>query len=142
MTRSVIDTNILIRALIRPQGTVGPIIVRFEERKFTLIYSEILLAELDETLRLPRIMKKHNLTDQTITAYIVLLKKYGDKVEPTRTINVCRDLDDNRVVEAAVEGKADFVVTGDDDLLILKQFENIRFIQPKEFLEILDAESA
>ena len=141
MKRSVVDTNILIRALIRPSGTVGPIIVRLEDEKFTLIYSEELLTELDETLRLPRIMKKHALTDQTITAYIVLLRKHGKGVKPSCTVTICRDASDNKVIEAALEGNADYVVTGDNDLLSLNQFENIRFVQPKEFLEIIDAKA-
>ncbi|MBI5348970.1 MAG: putative toxin-antitoxin system toxin component, PIN family, partial [Chloroflexi bacterium] len=117
MMFSVVDTNILIRALIRPQGTVGPIIVRLENEKFTLVYSKDLIAELDETLHLPRIMRKHDLTDQTITAYIILLKKHGKEVEPTRTVTICRDVDDNKVIEAALEGNAKYVVTGDEDLL-------------------------
>jgi predicted nucleic acid-binding protein len=50
-------------------------------------------------------------------------------------------VDDNKVIEAAVAGNANYVVTGDDDLLSLKQFGNIRFVQPKEFLEIIDAKA-
>ncbi len=54
MKRSVIDTNILIRAIIKPTGTVAPLIVRLEEDKFRLIYSQILVEELIEKLHLPR----------------------------------------------------------------------------------------
>jgi uncharacterized protein len=50
----------------------------------------------------------------------------------------CRDADDNHIIEAALAGNAEFVVTGDKDLLSLQQFEIVRFVTPHEFLAILN----
>lgn len=138
MTRSVIDTNILIRALIKPLGTVAPIIVRLQQGKFTLVYSQQLLDELIEKLELPRIRIKYGLDREKIENFLTLLVALGERVEPDRKVSVCRDPDDNLVIEVALAGKAEFVVTGDEDLLVLKQFETVRFITPREFLSILD----
>ncbi len=60
------------------------------------------------------------MSDKQIEELIETITDFGGEVEPTRTLNVCRDADDNRVIEAALEGNADYVVTGDDDLLSLK----------------------
>ena len=141
MNRAVIDTNVFIRALIKPLCTVAPIVIRIQDGKFSLIYTTWLLNELKEKLNEQRIRGKYNLSDQEIENLFKLINQHGEEVTPTRDINICRDVDDNKVIEAAVAGNANYVVTGDDDLLSLKQFENIRFVQPKEFLEIIDAKA-
>jgi predicted nucleic acid-binding protein len=52
---------------------------------------------------------------------------------------VCRDPDDDVVLATAVAGRADFIVTGDDDLLVLKRFRGIRILSPRQVLEMLHA---
>ena len=52
--------------------------------------------------------------------------------------SVCRDKDDNWVLAAALTGRADFVVSGDKDLLILKEFHGIKILSPRQFVELLD----
>ena len=138
MKQAVIDTNVLIRALINPLGAAAPVVVRLREGKYLLIYSEWLLNELQEKIVEPQIKVKYKLTDQAINDLLDLIERVGQKVNPTRTINVCRDADDNHVIEAAIEGEADYIVTYDKDLLDLKSFESVRMITPREFLEILD----
>ena len=58
-------------------------------------------------------------------------------MSPTREITVSRDPDDNRILEAAVAGAADYIVTGDQDLLVLGEFEGIAIVTPTRFLAIL-----
>jgi len=96
------------------------------------------LNELQEKIVEPQIKVKYKLTDQAINDLLDLIERVGQKVNPTRTIKVCRDADDNHVIEAAIEGEADYIVTYDKDLLDLKSFESVRMITPREFLEILD----
>jgi putative PIN family toxin of toxin-antitoxin system len=69
-----------------------------------------------------------------IEALIALIALRGIIVTPVRRITVCRDPDDNMFIEAALAGMAEYVVTGDKDLLTLKKFETVRFVTPRAFL--------
>lgn len=126
-----LDTNILIRALIRPQGTVGPIIPRLVKGDYALVYSAPIRNELIAKLALPRIRNKYNLTDTQIEALLDLIALRGQLVAPERRVQVCRDPHDDLFIEAALAGSAEYVVTGDDDLLSLEKFETVQFITPR-----------
>jgi putative PIN family toxin of toxin-antitoxin system len=140
--RAVVDTNILIRAVIKPSGTVGPILRRLARAEFELIYSRALLEELLEKLALPRLRDKYSLTDDAIADLVALLALRAELVAPDFAVTVCRDPEDNKVIEAALAGRAGCIVTGDEDLLTLNQYEGIDFIAPREFIARLDAEKA
>jgi putative PIN family toxin of toxin-antitoxin system len=139
--RAVVDTNILIRALIKPHGTVGPILSRLAAGDYTLIYSQAILDELVEKLALPRLRNKYALDEAVIEATLALVALRGERVEPVLQVRVCRDPDDNQIIAAALAGAASYVVSGDKDLLVLKQFQEIRFIEPHEFFQRLNEES-
>ena len=139
MIRAVVDTNILIRSLIKPQGTVGPIISRLRDGDYTLVYSAPLVDELVAKLSLPRIQVKYHMRLEEIEALVALIVLQGEKVIPTWKVKVCRDPKDDMFIEAALAGEAQVVVTGDDDLLTLKEFETVRFVTPRAFLADLPA---
>jgi putative PIN family toxin of toxin-antitoxin system len=142
VTRAVVDTNILIRAVIKPLGTVGPVVVRLRASEYKLIYSKKLLDELIAKLALPRIRQKYDVNDETVEDILALIALRGEMVEPTRKVKVCRDPKDDMVIEAALAGEAQYIVTGDEDLLALKEFESIEILIPKSFLEELDKAKA
>ena len=137
MTRAVVDTNILIRALIKPQGAVGPVLTQLRDGDYTLLYAEPLLDELMAKLALPRIRDKYHLTDDDVETVLALILLRGEPVMPQRRITACRDPKDNIVLEVAVAGEADYIVTGDNDLLVLHPFEGIPIVGPAEFLKAL-----
>lgn len=134
MIRAVVDTNILIRSLIKPHGTVGPIISRLRGGDYILVYSAPLVDELVAKLSLPRIQVKYHIRLEEIEALVALIVLQGERVIPTRKVKLCRDPKDDMFIEAALAGEAQYVVTGDDDLLILKKFETVRFVTPRAFL--------
>ena len=140
MIRAVVDTSILIRALIKPQGTVGPVLQGLRNADYQLLYSDPLLAELAEVLARPRLRAKYSLTTEDIATVLSLILPRGEPVVPARRIDVCRDPTDNMVLEAAVAGQADVVVSGDKDLLTLSPFEAIPILSPATFLRLLKAQ--
>ena len=117
--RAVVDTNVLVRALINPRGTVGPVLGRLANGDYTLLYSEALLEELVDVLGQPRIRDKYHLSADVVQAVRQLFAWHGELVVPDRPVTTCRDPKDNKVLEAALAEQADVIVSGDDDLLVL-----------------------
>ncbi len=133
--RAVIDTNVIIRAVIKPMGTVGPVLERLRSGEFTAIYTESILEEMLAKLALPRIREKYQIGDDDVERLLGLLALRGELVNPSRSVRACRDPDGDMFIEAALEGNAEWVVTGDQDLLSLEKFEGIRFVTPRIFLQ-------
>jgi uncharacterized protein len=138
--RAVVDTNVLVRAVIRPHGTVGPVLLRLRQGEYTLLTSRPLLAELVDVLNRPRIREKYGVTDRDIQTVVGLLLLRGEGVNPTERIAACRDPRDDKFLEVAVAGEADVIVSGDEDLLALHPFAGIPIVPPGEFLRMLDEE--
>jgi putative PIN family toxin of toxin-antitoxin system len=131
--RAVVDVNILVRALIKPNGTVGPVLRCLRDGAFTLLYSESILDELLDVLSRPRIPSKYGLTDDDIETVLLLLLIRGEPVATSRRVTSCRDPLDNKFLEVAVAGKADVIVSGDEDVLVLSPFEGIPIVGPATF---------
>jgi len=135
--RAVIDTNILVRAMLKPQGSVGPVVDFLRDGHYVLLYSEATLAELIDVLSRPRMVHRYGITADEVEALCALVVRRGELVQPSRTITACRDPKDDKFLEVAVEGQADAIVTGDEDLEVLDPFEGIPMIQPFKFLGLL-----
>lgn len=135
--RAVVDTNILIRALLKPQGTVAPILGRLRAGDYLLLYSTEALEEIADVLSRPRFRNKYGIRDRDVEALLALLILRGEKVAPSRRIAACRDPKDDKFLEVAVAGQAEVLVTGDRDLLVLSPFQGIPFLTPAEFLNRL-----
>ncbi len=141
MIRAVVDTNIIVRAIIKPKGTVGPVLQHLRKGHFTLLYTEGLLTELVDVLNRPRIRNKYNLSQEDIEIVLALILLRGEPVNPTRRIDACRDPKDNMFLEAAISARANTIVSGDEDLLTLHPFEGIPIIRPAAFLSMLDEDT-
>ncbi len=136
--RAVVDTNVLVRSVIRPQGTVGPVLLRLRHGEYTLLYARSLLEELIDVLNRPRIRQKYGLSGQDIQTILGLILLRGEEVTPVECITACRDPKDDKFLEVAVAGRADAIVSGDQDLLVLHPYEGIPIIPPRLFLRMLD----
>jgi putative PIN family toxin of toxin-antitoxin system len=137
VTRAVVDTNILVRAIIRPRGAVGRVLSGLRRGDYILLYSKPLLDELVDVLNRPRIRQKYHLTDRDIAILVRLILLRGEAVIPAREIAVCRDPKDNKFLEVAVAGRADAIVSEDDDLLAMHPFEEIPILSSGAFLHML-----
>ncbi|HLC03497.1 MAG TPA: putative toxin-antitoxin system toxin component, PIN family [Anaerolineales bacterium] len=137
MIRAVIDPSILVRALIKPQGTVGPVLEGLRNAAYQLLYSDPLVTELADVLARPRLRAKYGLTPEDVATVLSLILLRGEPVVPARRIDVCRDPTANMVLEAGIAGQADAIVSGDKDLLTLDPFEGIPILSPAAFLRML-----
>ncbi|HYN19472.1 MAG TPA: PIN domain-containing protein [Thermoanaerobaculia bacterium] len=79
MTRAVIDTSILIRSILNPEGTTGPILGQLKAHRFQLIYSEPLLAELEDVLTRPRFRDKYKISADAVADILGLLAIEGER---------------------------------------------------------------
>ena len=132
--RAVVDTWVLVRALIRRQNTTGDLMRALRDGRFTAIYSTDRVVEIIDVLGRPAFRSKYHIEPDDITALINLIRLRGELVTPARRVAACRDPKDDRFLEAALAGDADCVVSGDADLLDLTPFENIPILRPAEFL--------
>ncbi|MBI2430867.1 MAG: putative toxin-antitoxin system toxin component, PIN family [Candidatus Levybacteria bacterium] len=129
LVRVVLDTNILVSA-IGFGGKPAEIIASVLAEKIQAVTSPILLAELEEVL-----YKKLSLSKEAIDLTLEEIREEFTVVNPTKIIHVVEDEDDNRVLEAAVSANADYIVTGDSDLLRLKVFRKIVIITSDQFIK-------
>ena len=143
MLRAVVDANVLASALIRPQGPPGQIIARLlEDEDFTLVISDSIFAELRRCLSYPRVRKYITATDEELDLWVTALGLVADIVEGKVVVSaVSDDPDDNKYLAAALEGRAEFVVSSDAHLLDLHEYEGIRILTPRAFLDLLKREA-
>jgi len=132
--RAVVDTGVLVSGLIRRSGTTGEILRTLRDGHFTLIYSTPILVEIIDVLGRGLFRTKYHLEPEDSTALVNLVRLRGELIIPTVSVTVCCDPKDNKFLEAALAGKADALVSGDADLLVLNPFENIPVLRPAEFL--------
>jgi uncharacterized protein len=95
----VIDTNVWVSALLNPSGFPARLRTAFENGLFTPILSEPLVKELIEVLHRPRIRNKYGLDENDIRELLILIDERAESVLLSGTVDICRDKDDNLVIE-------------------------------------------
>jgi putative PIN family toxin of toxin-antitoxin system len=127
----VLDTNIFISAYFYggiPKKVVDEWI---KGNSFVLVVSPFLVSEVII------VFDRFNLSKEKISDLKELFEKKSSRIFPTESTNICRDPKDNQILNLCVAGSADFLVTGDKDLLILKKFKKTVILDPKKFLKVL-----
>ena len=135
---AVVDTNVIVSALIRPAGAAGILMRRLREGAFTAVFSPELIDEIAAVLCHPKIRTKYRTNPKDFEDIAALFALRGDLVTCEERIRLCRDPDDDFLLETAVSGNADYLVTGDEDLLSLKKLRQIKILKPAPFLAILE----
>ena len=129
----VLDTNVLVSALLFKGGLSK---LLFPLKKFILLFSEETLNEFIKVLHYP----KFSLTEDEIEYLLQFeILPYSKIVEVTFKFDkeICPNKDDQKFLELAVSAKANYIITGDKDLLNLKEINKIKILSPKEFLSLL-----
>jgi uncharacterized protein len=136
--RAVLDCNVYVSAIIRPEGPPGQIIERFlRASTFDLVMSPAIRDEVLGALAYPKVRKslKRDVDPELWFEDIVLLARMvaGDH----QVTGVSEDPDDDTYIAAAVEGRCSYIVSGDPDLLTVGEHEGIRIVTPRAFLTLL-----
>ena len=127
--RVVFDSNIYISALTLPGGQAEKALFRILDGADTLLISKPIL---DEVLSI--LARKFSHDRDELSHVAVTLTEMAEVVKPGHTIKVLADDPDNRILECAEEGAADYIVTGDKAMLNLKQHRGVRIIRLREYL--------
>ena len=112
--RATCDTNILVRAAVRPAGPARAVFIELLSDDHLLLLSEHIIVEVARVLRYERVRKQADLTDEQIDAFVAELRELAEVVtvpdEPTAVVS---DPDDNMVVATAVAGQAEVICSRD-----------------------------
>jgi putative PIN family toxin of toxin-antitoxin system len=129
----VIDSNVFISSFFwrgNPRKVFDRVVDGFDE----LYITDEILAELKEVMS----KDKFEVDKQEIEDYIKIIEHFSIKIFHDGNIeNISRDSDDNKILKCGQEGKVDYIITGDNDLLVLKKYKQIKILSPKEYLETI-----
>lgn len=129
--RVVLDTNVLVSALGYGGKPEDCLLVAMDEA--TLVISEEILDEVNRVMRYDKIP----IEPSERRTFLRVLRGVSEVVNPDESLNVVEDTDDDKFLEAALEGDADYVVSGDDDLLRVGEFRGTEVVSPAEFLDLI-----
>ena len=119
----VFDTNVLVSALVFPGGRGEAALQRIVEEKDRLLLSKPILDEL-----LGILGRKFARDAEALSHAAVFLTELSLSVKPRQRLHVVKDDPDNRILECAVAGDADIIVTGDRALLALREYKGVRVV--------------
>lgn len=120
--RIVLDTNIWVSALLSPNGKAGQVLTAWRKHRLQIVTTEFILKEIGLVLGYSKIKKRLNWDEKQIEHYLQLLKLFTDFIDPVpEVVQVDRDKNDSTILSALLVSQADYLVTGDHDLLCLKQ---------------------
>jgi putative PIN family toxin of toxin-antitoxin system len=131
MIRATLDTSVFVSAL-NFGGIPNEILTRCEAEEFTLCLSRSIIDELHRVLR-----QGFEWSEEDLAEALDPILALAEIVEPKRTVTASRDPNDDHVLACALEAKAAVVVTGDNDLLSLGEFEGVRVMTPRQFIKLL-----
>ena len=127
--RVVFDTNVLVAAFLT-EGVCSTLLVRARRGDCELILSTDIIQEFEQILRRKFLLSQSEIS-QVRKVLVEATKEVFQRVKPITP--VCRDPDDDRILACASEAHAEYIVTGDEDLLVLKRYGAIHIVKPRDF---------
>jgi putative PIN family toxin of toxin-antitoxin system len=145
--RAVVDTNVWISALLNPAGYPARIRKALEEGRFLLVASAPVLEELARVMVRPRLARRYGLGLEDASRLLALVRDQAvELAEVTGEVRLCRDPRDDLFIETALKGRADVLVSRDDDLkrapevATLLAERGVRVLTVQRFLDALEEE--
>jgi putative PIN family toxin of toxin-antitoxin system len=135
MIKVVIDTNVFISSIINTKGTPAKILDLIKDEKIMMVTSLVILKEVQEVLFYPHIKKLHGFDEPRVDLELSKIRLLAEITAGILNLEVIKnDPDDNKFIECAVEGVADYIISGDHHLREIKEYQGIKIITPAEFL--------
>ena len=113
---ALLDTNVWVSAFLKPSGPVGQVVSAWTRDQFSVVTSISQLTELAEVLHRPRLLRRFRYPRRDAERFVRLIAARALMVDISGELKACRDPDDDAILEAAIRGKATYLVTRDDDL--------------------------
>ena len=132
MIRAVLDTNVLVSALMNAEGTPASVLKQGLLRKFRWYVSPAILAEYNEVLARARLQ----LNQHQVRELLRVLRRRTVLVNPRRKVQIAIDPDDDKFIECALAARADFIVTGNAGHFP-RRYQDIQIVSPRKFIEFL-----
>jgi putative PIN family toxin of toxin-antitoxin system len=141
MLRVVLDTNVFVSSLLVKVGIPAQVMDAWRDRRYVLVISPAIIAEMRSTLNYPRIRRKYNITDEDVEGLIVLIQHDALLVPGEADVAgaIPADPTDEKILACALDSRADLVVSGNLHLLDLVQYQGIPILNARQFLERLAA---
>ncbi len=142
MLRVVLDTNVFVSSLLTKRGATAQVLAAWRDRRFLLLISVFIIAEIQRVLRYPHIRDKYEITERDIDALTELLQKDALLISGDAAVAgaIPADASDEMFLACAVDGRADFIVSGDRHLLELRTYRGVPVLTVHEFLDRLGGE--
>jgi len=140
----VLDTNVFVSSLLVKAGLPAQVLDAWRGRRYLLIVSPAIIAEIRATLAYPRIRRKYAITDGDVEQLVTLLERDALLVPGNAKVTsaIPKDPADEMVLACALDGRADMIISGDRHLLDLGSYQSIPILTVCQFLERLEAESS
>jgi putative PIN family toxin of toxin-antitoxin system len=133
--RIVIDTQVLLRAVINRRSLPAQIVYDLIDT-YILLVSEATLKEIEDVLNRPKVRTKFQLSDEVVQELMERLSR-GERITVTEVPAVGRDPKDDIFLACGVVGKAEYIVSEDNDLLVLNPYQSIKIVNVLDFLKII-----
>jgi hypothetical protein len=133
----VLNTNQLVSSVLSTRGPQRQLIDSWRAGRFLLLVGPAQIEETGEVLSRPRLQRKYVISEQDREALLHLLRTDALLLTESSPAGVCRDPDDDRLLGRAASAGADYLVTGDEDLLVVGKHRGTRIVRAREFLTLL-----
>ena len=130
----VIDTNLFVSQLLTA-NSVPALAIQKSFNQGVILFSEETLSELINVIMRPKFDKYVSHSDRR--EYIHSICSISRTIPVFQNLKLCRDPKDNKILDVAINGEADVIISGDQDLLVLKKIRNIPILSPVKFMSIL-----
>lgn len=135
--RVVIDTQVFLRSAIKRQSISGKLLFDLAD-SYQLVTSDDITAEVEDVLNRPELRTKFSAITDEVVAGILAFLEVAEIVNPDETPRVSRDSKDDMVLACAKSAQVDYLISEDNDLLVLNPYEGIPIVRVFEFVKILE----